>query len=93
VRVAAGEAAKNVLHVSRFPIASADRGRLLDPRLESEPGELPEDVVAHTIVIRRTHRMRPLRDLLDVAHRPLGGEHRIGTRRRNGARRPRNTEN
>jgi len=31
--------------------------------------------------------------LLDVPHRTLGGEHRIGGRRWNGARRPRNAEN
>jgi hypothetical protein len=37
--------------------------------------------------------MRPLRDLLDVPHRTLARERRIGGRRRNGARRPRDTEN
>jgi hypothetical protein len=37
--------------------------------------------------------MRPLRDLLDVPHRALGRERRIGGRRWNGTRRPRNTEN
>jgi hypothetical protein len=37
--------------------------------------------------------MGPLRDLHDVPHRPLGGEDRIGGRRRNGTRRPRDTKN
>jgi hypothetical protein len=37
--------------------------------------------------------MRPLRDLLDVPHRPFGGEHRVWRRRRNGTRRPSNPEN
>jgi hypothetical protein len=39
---------------------------LLNLRAKPERGELADDVVAHAIVIRGAHRMRPLRDLLDV---------------------------
>ncbi len=66
VRVAARKSGENVLYVPRLPIACADRGRLLNLRAKSERRELRDDVVAHTIVIGGAHRMRPLRDLLDV---------------------------
>ena len=92
-RIGAGKTGENILNATRLPISGADRRCLLDLRAEPKPRELVDDVVAHAIVIRGAHRMRALRDLLDVPHRALGGERRIGSRRRNSTRRPRNTEN
>src|ERR1700681_271679 len=90
---AAGKSRDNVLNASRLLIARADRGRVLDLRAESDGGELADDVIAHAIVIRGAHRMRPPRDLRDVPHRTLGRERRIGSRRRNGSRRTGNAKN
>jgi hypothetical protein len=44
-------------------------------------------------MIRGAHWMRTLRDLLDMPHRTLGGEYRIGSCRLNGTWRSRDTEN
>ena len=46
--------------------------------MQAQRGELRQDVVANTIVVRHAHGVRPHRDLLDVVHRALGGEDGVG---------------
>src|SRR6185312_16750652 len=55
--------------------------------------QLRDDVIAHAIVIRAPERMRPLRDLLDVPYRALGGEHGVRSRGGNRTRRPSDSKN
>ena len=89
IRTTARNAGENVLNSPRVLVARPDSRRPLDLRAQSKRRELADDVIAHAVVIRGAHRMRPLRHLLDVRHRALSGEYGVGRRSRNGARRPR----
>jgi len=55
-----------------------------DFRRQPEPGELAAHVIAYALVIRRSHRVRSLRDRFHVHQRAFRGKVRRHRRRRHG---------
>ena len=70
-----GKPGHHVAHAPGLRVARADARRLLHLRVEPERAQLRQHVLAHARVVRAARRMRPLRDLPHVGHRPLGREH------------------